>query len=948
MSVLRLVVLACALLAPASAVAEEPSPELVEALKDAGLTLADLEPGTRDPMDRGVGAAPRWRLASVDGLLGSPLTFGPWAEERAKRLARDLPGMGGLPSWDGFFGVAMQELRLGEWIDPCSDGARPALGLIDHHVAWESERDVRLSRREVKALREAISPALDVRIGRLVDEADLARCRLDAVLAPLDAAGREVVVLAIEALLAGVPPGTFEAQEVVTALTDAWDAIDGAGLLAAGQAWSDVVGRATVELSAVPEIDWPVRPAIFSTRHGEVWIGTAGHNSGTGDPFVIVDPGGDDVWRIEPERASLPREGARPVRAWIDLGGDDLWQGGAASVGGALLSVSAGVDVAGDDTWRLGDLSGGAAAFGVATWLDGGGADVRVVAVGGQGFATFGAAAVRDRGREGDVWEAIDLAQGAALPLGFGLVHDQGGDDRFAVAGRALAAPAHSGLTMTGGQGVSLGLEPLIGGGLGWLQDDGGDDAMLALGQAQGACSGEGIGVAWDGSGDDLWRVAELLGQGVAGSRCVAGLFDELGDDLYAGGDLVQALGSGRSVALLRDGAGNDRYEGAWGGQGVAGLYSVAMLLDGGGSDRFTADPWTQGEPSGLDDQGPAALLDVGGGDEGLWVASATIGQGDGPVAPPPRTVTLEGAVERLRAGSSGWGTPQATSRDLETLGLDGLEVLLPALSEDRPAEVWIVQTIVFDLLLRSDLGDARTLAGLLADDALTRERTVADGTARWHLTWLKMIAAQAPAAATEELLRAVEELADHPAWPVRQAALCAYATLASSELVIDPADLQAWEARAAIALQNEARPEVRAVAIDGLSVYGGPGVAGLLAEALAGETWPVRELAEDALSQITPRSDGLAVARAVFPLASGDAVVSLPVREAALRLLGATGHREAWDVLEPALTDPEPRIRIAAVIGARRLGGRQAERALAERRELETNMAVQLVLREE
>jgi hypothetical protein len=942
-SITRLaVLLCCLLLAPALAVAAAGPPDLEELLKGEGLTLADLQPGTRAPLDRGVGAAARWRLASVDALLASPLTFAPWAQTISIRLTRDLP-LGGLPSWDGLFAMT-DELDAGAWTDPCAGRAGPTLGLIDHHVAWETERDIKPSRREIKALREELSPALDLRIGGLVGQANLARCRLDAALAPLDEAGRDAVVAAIEALLAGLPPGTFEAQEALATLTGAWHAIDAAGLLAAGQAWSEAVTVVTSELAGLPEADWPLRPAIFSTRHGEVWIGSMGHNSGTGDPFAIVDPGGDDVWRIEPSRDALPRQGARAVRAWIDIGGDDLWQGGAASAGGALLSISAGVDVAGDDTWRLGDLSGGAAAFGVATWLDAGGADVRTVGVGGEGFATFGVAAARDRGRDDDVWQATDLAQGAALPLGIGVVHDEGGDDRFLLSGRDLDEPVHEDWVLGGGQGLSLGLHPLIGGGLGWLQDDGGDDALVGASQVQGGCSGGGIGVAWDRSGDDLRWSAGSRAQAAAGFLCVAGLFDDSGNDVYIGDNHAQAFAWERSVAMLWDGLGADRYEVVGQGQAWSGPHALAMLVDAAGGDRYTASTTSQGWTTSREQLGIALLLDWNGRDSRVIVEDhrPPVGIADPPELPP---MSAETALERLRAGTSGVSAPFETARDLADLGLEGLAVVLPTLTEDRPAEIEVVQRTVWTM--RHDLDDdgARALAELLAADALERERSQADATAQWHLIWLKELTHRHAAAVAEPALRAVDALVDHPAWPVRRAALEVYGSLVASELEIDPIDLQEWEARAAIALQSEAHPEARQAALSGLSLYGGPGVAGLLAEALAREARPNRGLAARALAQMATRTDGVAIARAVFPLVGEHAEVTLPVRSAALRLLGLTGHREAWDVLEPALSDVEPRIRAAAAVGARYLGGRAVERALAERLEVESDPAVREAL---
>jgi hypothetical protein len=160
---------------------------------------------------------------------------------------------------------------------------------------------------------------------------------------------------------------------------------------------------------------------------------------------------------------------------------------------------------------------------------------------------------------------------------------------------------------------------------------------------------------------------------------------------------------------------------------------------------------------------------------------------------------------------------------------------------------------------------------------------------------------------------------------------LCAWyvlESLASSvHVTLDPADRAEWEAAAVTALQSDATLEVREVAASLLESVGSPGSAQPLGESLATAGAPLRSAAEFALLAISARSDGLAVARAVFPLAERAALP--PTREAALRLLGATRHKEAWEVIEPALRDPDPFIRVAAALGAARLGGKRADEAL-------------------
>jgi hypothetical protein len=930
---------------PADDLLQAPSADgLIQTLIAHGLTLDDLAPGWRDAVNRGLTTPiDGHRLASADALLASPTLLPGWAEERATRLAKDVPPVGGLPGWTGLFGLAFEELGIGAPEHPCAAELEP-YGLIDHHIAWEAVRGVRLSKREIKGLREQVDPALDERLGRLVSEAEVARCGIDAALTPLAPDQRAGLVQAVAALLDGLAPGTAEAEAATATLTGAWDTIDAAGLMAVGRGWSEAVSAAAAELAALPPEAWPSSPMIFPTLHGEVWIGSAAHNSGTGDPFLVVDPGGDDVWRIEPEAEALPQFGARTVRGWIDLGGDDLWHSGAAGVGGALLSVSAGVDAAGDDVMRTGALGAGAAAFGVATWLDTGGDDVRTGGVGAQGFAAFGIGALRDHGDGPDSYAAIDLAQGAALPLGIGVLHEGGGDDRMDLAGRDLAIPAHRAWPLSGGQGASLGLYPLLGGGLGWLQDETGDDVRTGADHVQGACSGHGIAVVIDGSGDDLWQARDGA-QGASIDGGVALARDRSGDDRWVAADDAQASARRRAAALLIDLDGDDRYTAGTKAQAWAGWGSLTLLLDGGGGDSFTADSRGQGAATRSDGLSIGLLVeaDVAGPRTVAPVALA-IGELVGSAVATP---TDAEAVATLvgKAASGRLSTARAVD-GLAQAGLARLPDALQRVSDRRPAEASVVHQLVTRLGRAASAETRSGVAAAVADDALVRARGADDPSVRWHLTWLAGAAALHPVDAGEPALRAASALADHPAWRVRERALLVLQAMASiPDLNLDPADAEAWQSVGAIALQGDGDVEVRVAAALLLAEVGGPGVATILAELLQRGGARERDAASGALAAINRRTDGLAVARALFPLAAAEVEVRPVVRIHALRLLGATKHREAWDVIEPALADPSPQIRLAAIRGARELGGRQVERALAERLEVETDADVQQAL---
>jgi HEAT repeat protein len=143
--------------------------------------------------------------------------------------------------------------------------------------------------------------------------------------------------------------------------------------------------------------------------------------------------------------------------------------------------------------------------------------------------------------------------------------------------------------------------------------------------------------------------------------------------------------------------------------------------------------------------------------------------------------------------------------------------------------------------------------------------------------------------------------------------------------------DRERWAVKASLTVQDDPIVEVRAAAARALTQVGGPGVAPTLVSALLEHSFDLRDSAEAALAAIIEDSDGLAVARALFPVASGEQKGSGPGRDAALRLLGASGHRDAWEVLQIALRDGEPATRAAALEGALSLNPRGLKRELKE-----------------
>jgi hypothetical protein len=437
---------------------------LDRAMASSGATASDLDrTGPPDLPAEGPAVPGGSRFAgdvlrhpgAMPGLLGGLL--GP--------MTADVePGR--LPGWGGVFALFSSELQLEEKAG-CEAG--PAVSLAE--LAARAELPGKPpSKRTIAAYREAIGADLDVALEPVLRLLAQARCTVDGAVR-MPAAARAAVGAAMST-------GTW------ADLGRAHEDVDLAVLWGAAWHLSEDLAEHAARLRALREDAWPLQPIVVPTELGEVWIGTPGSNSGTGDPFLLVDPGGDDAWT----NAAQPSDRTPPLRVVLELAGDDLYRSGACGFGCALGGIAVGLDLAGDDTERAGAWSAGSAAFGFATWLDADGDDIHTVGspeespCGGAGCAMVGGAAMRDL-RGNDTWIGGSMG-GVGNQRGVGVLHDLSGDD-----------------TRRGGSGFGAGRV-----GLGILIDGGGGDATLTRHGAGVGASG-GAGVYADLGGSD--RVAD-------------------------------------------------------------------------------------------------------------------------------------------------------------------------------------------------------------------------------------------------------------------------------------------------------------------------------------------------------------------------------------------------------------------------------------------------------
>ncbi|MBX2801833.1 MAG: hypothetical protein KTR31_29410 [Myxococcales bacterium] len=307
------------------------------------------------------------------------------------------------------------------------------------------------------------------------------------------------------------------------------------------------------------------------TAFGRILIAGPGRDApgDLGRVALYLDLGGDDSY-THPTGAN---SASVPVAVHVDLGGNDTYGYETTDEGGDGLLPA---DSAGRRTPPFTPLSEST--------------------VGRQGSGRFGVGMSFDLGGGDDTYATLRMGQGWGA-LGVGVLYDDGGDDTY------LAEIAAQGAASFG---------------IGLFLDQDGHDIHRTLSESQGLGRAFGVGVAWDGGGDDEWfaepgsrmggpdllvgttyqltdannSVAQGVGFGTNLEESLSGglgiLRDRAGDDVYTAGMFAQGLGYGVGTGLLLDGQGADTYDALWHAQGSSAHRGLGVLLDAGSEDdRF-------------------------------------------------------------------------------------------------------------------------------------------------------------------------------------------------------------------------------------------------------------------------------------------------------------------------------------------------------------------------
>lgn len=328
--------------------------------------------------------------------------------------------------------------------------------------------------------------------------------------------------------------------------------------------------------------------ALFSSpQWGNMVIGGRGDNVYDGDFSVIIDLGGDDIYRGRV--GGCLGELESPYSLVMDLTGDDYYdsRGMPVSQGAGFFGIGLLIDYEGNDTYRSGAYSQGAGFFGVGVLMDWDGADDYRGSFFQHGAGHCGVGLLIDEGEGDDRYYASAWAQGFASTYGYGLLYDEGGDEIYRTGGAYYHAPLlpHDYRSFSGGFG--MGWRPRAGGGIGVLYDDGdGNDFYNSEVMALGSSYWYSIGILVDGGGNDHYSLAHY-GLGVGIHLSIGALYDRSGDDQYRSRwGVVGGTPHDLSVGMFVDGSGEDYYlvSDGWGGSLTN---SFGLFIDRLGNDTY-------------------------------------------------------------------------------------------------------------------------------------------------------------------------------------------------------------------------------------------------------------------------------------------------------------------------------------------------------------------------
>ncbi len=328
-----------------------------------------------------------------------------------------------------------------------------------------------------------------------------------------------------------------------------------------------------------------VRSFTFKTPIGRVAIGGPDDDTYIGSYAVIIDVGGNDVYRLDDTTKADALY--MPIRCIVDLDGNDIYAGKDFSFASGVGGVGILIDRKGNDMYSAGDFSIASGLLGVGILHDMQGDDAYLSGSNTQGSGILGIGLLFDDDGH-DTYRCHAQAQGFGGTRGAGMISDLTGNDRYIAASPYVDVLRYDAHQVTFTQGAALGSRPIASGGIGILLDVTGNDLYTSDIYGQGTGYWFGLGALLDNAGDDRYESYQYA-QG-AGVHFATGILrDQHGDDVYVSHGVSQGCGHDVALGALIDESGNDAYVCESLSLGAGNANAVSIFIDETGNDAYIA-----------------------------------------------------------------------------------------------------------------------------------------------------------------------------------------------------------------------------------------------------------------------------------------------------------------------------------------------------------------------
>ncbi len=355
--------------------------------------------------------------------------------------------------------------------------------------------------------------------------------------------------------------------------------VDRREILKAGLILLTSLGRARELLSSTDDWKEGVVSLSFTTTLGRVIIGGVGSDIHQHEASLIIDLGGDDLYR---GKVASGRHGKCSVV--LDLDGDDHYMGEDSTQGAGFWGIGILFDLQGNDFYKANNFSQGASFFGIGLLMDGAGMDNYLGNEFVQAASWFGWGGIVDLSGE-DAYQCKHSGQAYAGVQGISCLSDIKGNDKY-LSGTRTPDPREPDMNQSFSQGFAYGIRNLSGGGFALLADRAGNDFYQCQYFGQGSSYWMGIGILYDQDGKDTY-IARRYSQGAGIHFSFGLLMDVRGNDHTFSWGVSQGCGHDYGVGILVNEVGNDTYVSNWLSMGASEANGVGIFVDNSGYDGY-------------------------------------------------------------------------------------------------------------------------------------------------------------------------------------------------------------------------------------------------------------------------------------------------------------------------------------------------------------------------